>query len=91
MTKSCTWQSPLVTRNFKTPTGPLAECDPGMVYDFSQQRAMMPHQIGPRQHQQRTMNATGRAAMADVGSLDTHGTGSPFEFPRMPAIPEGDR
>jgi hypothetical protein len=81
MTKSCTWQSPLVTRNFKTPTGPLAEVDPGMCYDFSHQRTIMPDQIGPRQHRQRTMNAGGGAAHALVGSLDTNGTDSPFVAP----------
>jgi hypothetical protein len=81
MTKSCTWQSPLVTRNFKTPTGPLAEVDPGMCYDFSRQRNIMPHPLGAHDHGPGTMNAGGGAAHALVGSPDTHGTGSPFVKP----------
>lgn len=80
MTKSCTWQSPLVTRNFKTPTGPLAEVDPGMVYDFSQQRAVRPTTLGSGTGFS-TMNTSGTAAKGEVGSLDTHGTGSPFIKP----------
>jgi len=82
MTKSCTWQAPLVVRRFKTPTGPLAECDPSMVYDFSKQREIMPHQIGPREHRQTTMNSGGGAAHAHLTTPDTHGVESPFQFPK---------
>lgn len=80
--KSCTWQSPLVVRRFKSPTGPLADCDPGMVYDFSQQRSIMPATIGNRAHLQQTMNSGGHAAQADLTTPDTHGVGSPFPFPK---------
>jgi hypothetical protein len=80
MSKSCTWQSPLVTRNFKTPTGPLAEVDPGMCYDFSQQRAVRPTRLGC-DDSFATMNSSGMAAKGEIGSLDTHGTGSPFVKP----------
>jgi hypothetical protein len=82
MSKSCTWQAPLVVRRFKTPTGPLAEADPSMVYDFSKQRDILPHPIGARYHEQHTMNKGGMAAHADLTTPDTHGVESPFQFPK---------
>jgi hypothetical protein len=80
--KSCNWQSPLVVRRFKSPVGPLGEVDSGMVYDFSKQREIMPHPIGARFHEQHTMNSGGGSAHAHVTTPDTHGTGSPFPFPK---------
>ncbi len=80
--KSCTWQAPLVVRRFKSPTGPLAEVDPGMCYDFSQQRAVAPTRLGSNTGRQ-TMNAGGMAAKCEVSSLETNGTGSPFIAPFM--------
>jgi hypothetical protein len=80
--KSCNWQAPLVVRRFKSPTGPLADCDPGMVYDFSTQRDIMPSTIGNRAHLAHPMNKGGHAAHADLTSLDTHGTASPFPYPK---------
>jgi hypothetical protein len=85
--KSCTWQAPLVVRRFKSPTGPLADCDPSMVYDFSQQRPLIPSTVGNRAHLQQTMNKGGGPAHATPGhshltTPDTHGVGSPFPFPK---------
>lgn len=80
--KSVNWQAPLVVRRFKTPTGPLADVDSGMVYDFSKQRAIMPDQIGLRQHGQTTMNAGGTAAQALLTTPDTHGVADQFPFPK---------
>jgi len=87
MAKMCSWQAPLVVRRFKTPTGPLAECDPGMVYDFSKQREITPQTIGNRAHLQGHMNVGGGPAHAIPGhshvtTPDTHGVESPFQFPK---------
>ncbi len=83
MTKSTTWQAPLVVRRFKTPSGPLAECDPSMVYDFSKQRSVFPNKLGAEWDPKRPMNAGGGAAHAHLTTPDTHGVGSPFPFPKM--------
>lgn len=82
MTKSVTWQAPLVVRRFKTPTGPLADCDPSMVYDFSKQRALMPGTVGNRRDLTHTMNSGGGASHAHLTTPDTHGVESPFRFPK---------
>jgi hypothetical protein len=82
MPKSTTWQSPLVTRNFKTPTGPLAECDPGMCYDFTNQRKILPEPMGSKNPEDNCMNRSCTAAHAIVTSLDSNGTESPFSFPK---------
>jgi hypothetical protein len=80
--KSTTWRAPLLVQRFKTPTGPLAECDPSMVYDFSKQREIMPEPIGARFHNEHTMNRGGHAAQADLTTPDSHGVESPFQFPK---------
>lgn len=83
MTKSCTWQAPLVTRRFKSPTGPLADVDPGMCLDYTRQRPIHPTVVGSQRKGFTTMNSSGTAAQADVTSLDTNGTASPFPAPFM--------
>lgn len=80
--KSVNWLAPLTVRRFKTPTGPLADVDSGYVYDFSKQRAIMPHQIGPREHRQITMNQGGEASQALLTTPDTHGVADQFPFPK---------
>lgn len=80
MPKMTSWQSPLVTRNFKTPTGPLADVDSGMTYDFSKQREVVPHPIGSKYKGNRPVNDGAVAAHAILTSLDT--PESPFQFPK---------
>lgn len=81
--KSTTWRAPLVVQRFKTPTGPLADCDPGMVYDFSKQRHIMPATVGNRDHLTHGMNVSGEAADAHLTSLDTNGVPlDQFPFPK---------
>jgi hypothetical protein len=81
--KSVNWQSPLVVRRFKSPTGPLAEADNGCyVMDFTKQRAIVPEPIGSRDDNDFTMNAGGSASHAILTTPDTHGTESPFGFPK---------
>lgn len=80
--KSCTWQAPLVVRRFKTPTGPLADVDSGMTYDFTKQRSILPSTIGNRDHMTRTMNSGGHAAQADLTTPDTQGNADQFPFPK---------
>lgn len=82
MAKMTSWQAPLVVRRFKTPTGPLVDVDSGMVYDFTRQRTINPKVIGARDGQDHTMNQGGGAADAILTSPETHGTESPFCFPK---------
>jgi hypothetical protein len=82
MAKMTSWQAPLTTRRFKTPTGPLADVDSGYVYDFSRQREVVPHPIGSKYKGNRPVNDGAVAAHAIVTTPDTHGTESPFQFPK---------
>lgn len=81
MPKMTRWYGPLATGRFKTPTGPLADVDPGMCFDYTKQRAVLPKQLGAEWDPVRPMNASGVAAQADVTSLETNGTDSPFVKP----------
>jgi hypothetical protein len=78
--KFTSWQSPLATRHVAEPSGPLADIAGVLVHDYTRQRAVCPTVLGANSGR-KTMNASGGAAMADVGSLETHGTGSPFLAP----------
>lgn len=69
MPKMSRWQGANTLHRKQTPSGPLAEMMGGYADDYSQQRAIMPHQIGPRQHAQRAMNSGGGAAGKHLGSL----------------------
>jgi hypothetical protein len=80
--KSTTWRAPLVVQRFKTPTGPLAAVDSGMVYDFSKQRRILPEPIGSKNPEDNCMNSSCTASHAIVTSLDTNGPESPFSFPK---------
>ena len=71
MPKMTRWLGPTTTQRFKTPSGPLSECMGGYADDYSRQMNIMPHQIGRRQHTQRTMNSGGGAAGKHLTSLDS--------------------
>lgn len=75
------WQGPLMTRRFAEPSGPLQDIAACLVHDYTNQRTLLPSRIGSNSAPSRAMNASGRAAQADVSSLDTNGTGSPFIAP----------
>lgn len=81
MAKMTSWQAPLVTRRFKTPTGPLAEVDSGYAYDFSKQREVVPHPIGSKYKGNRHINDGGAPADAQLATPGMHEVGE-FPFPK---------
>ncbi len=69
MPKMSRWQGANTLSRKQTPSGPLADMMGGYADDYSQQRAVMPHQIGTLYGGQRTMNSGGGAAGKHLGSL----------------------
>lgn len=76
------WNGPLTLRRYLDPTGPLADVDSGMVQDFTRQRDEMPHPVGGKSNVSRPINSGAIAAHAILTTPDTHGTESPFKFPK---------
>jgi hypothetical protein len=81
--KSVNWQAPLVVRRFKSPTGPLADVDSGMCYDFTKQRKILPEPLGSKNPEDHCINRSCTASHAIVTSLDTNGVPlDQFPFPK---------